>query len=116
MIHSLINRYNIVNNVYSVKFENAWTSVSNPHHSSFDGVSTECDWIRDGYPFPSNPVMLAVSWSLYSTAEAPLNTAQIPDALIKAKAYQTIISLSNRQQCEGNRGYYYALLSSGCLA
>lgn len=39
-----------------------------PHLSSSFGVSVERDWIRICYPFPSNPVMLAVSCSFYSAA------------------------------------------------
>ncbi len=41
-----------------------------PHPSSVR-VSAEHDWIKVGYPFPSNPVMLAVScFFLYPTAAA----------------------------------------------
>lgn len=41
-----------------------------PHPSSVC-VSAERDWIKVGYPFPSNPVMLAVScFFLFATAAA----------------------------------------------
>lgn len=119
-------------NDYSAHLEHRGTGQANndgclhPHPSSVR-VSAERDWIKVGYPFPSNPVMLAVScFFLYPAAAAgdfvlvgrcSHSETQNEDvsgfSRHKPRVSHCILSHPKAQQCAGNLGYYYVSLCFG---